>query len=99
MVRRMVMPRITAEQYWESPRKLHLVVYMAGKPQENEAGDPIIRSSMNEVAFTHEMAHQSEHEGIMTAIPTFEITKPCFSLAQVFDNLYEPPYKTALRGL
>ena len=58
---------MTAQQYEESLRKLDLVVYMFGRRVENPVDDPILRPSMNAVAKTYEMAHQSEHENIMTA--------------------------------
>ena len=61
------MPMMNAEQYEESLRKLNLVVYMFGKRVENPVDDPIIRPSMNAVAATYDLAHDPEHEEIMTA--------------------------------
>jgi len=58
---------LTAAQYEESLRRLNLTVYMFGKRIENVVDDPIIRPSMNAVAKTYDLAHQPEHEDIMTA--------------------------------
>jgi len=58
---------MTAQEYEESLRRLHLVVYMFGKQVGSVVDDPIIRPSMKAVAKTYELAHQPEHEGIMTA--------------------------------
>lgn len=61
------MAMMTAKQYEESLRKLHLKVYMFGERVENVVDNPIIRPSMNAVAWTYELAHRPEHEDIMTA--------------------------------
>ncbi len=61
------MALMTAKQYEESLRKLHLKVYMFGERVENVVDNPIIRPSMNAVAWTYELAHRPEHEDIMTA--------------------------------
>jgi 4-hydroxybutyryl-CoA dehydratase/vinylacetyl-CoA-Delta-isomerase len=58
---------MTAEAYEESLRKLNLVVYQFGRRVENVVDDPVIRPSMNAVAKTYALAHQPEHEAIMTA--------------------------------
>jgi 4-hydroxybutyryl-CoA dehydratase/vinylacetyl-CoA-Delta-isomerase len=58
---------MTARQYEESLRKLNLVVYMFGERISNPVDHPIIRPSMNAVAKTYELAHQPEHEDLMTA--------------------------------
>jgi len=58
---------MTAQEYEESLRRLHLVVYMFGKKVGNVVDDPIIRPSMKAVAKTYELAHRPEHEAIMTA--------------------------------
>jgi len=59
---------MTSEQYEASLRKLNLTVYLAGKRVENVVDHPMIRPSMNAVAKTYELAHQSEFESIMTAV-------------------------------
>src|SRR6056297_581030 len=59
---------MTGEQYEESLRKLNLVVYMFGERVENPVDNPIIRPSMNAVKKTYELAHQPEHEDLMSAI-------------------------------
>ncbi len=61
------MTMMTAKQYEESLKKLNLVAYMFGKRLENIVEDPIIRPSMNAVAKTYELAHQSKYKDIMTA--------------------------------
>jgi 4-hydroxybutyryl-CoA dehydratase/vinylacetyl-CoA-Delta-isomerase len=58
---------MTARQYEESLRKLNMVVYMFGERISNPVDHPIIRPSMNAVAKTYELAHQPEHEDLMTA--------------------------------
>ena len=60
------MALMTAEQYEESLRKLNLVVHQFGRRVKNVVDDPIIRPSMNAVAKTYELAHNPEHEDIMT---------------------------------
>ncbi len=62
------MTMMTAEQYKESLRKLHLEVYMFGEKLETVVDNPIIRPSMNAVAKTYELAHHPEYEEIMTAV-------------------------------
>jgi len=61
------MAMMTAAQYEDSLRKLNLVVYMFGKRLKNVVDDPIIRPSMQAVARTYALAHDPEHEDIMTA--------------------------------
>ncbi len=61
------MPMMTPEQYEESLRRLHLVVYMFGKRLENVVDDPIIRPSMNAVKKTYELAQLPEYQDIMVA--------------------------------
>ncbi|MBU1169753.1 MAG: 4-hydroxyphenylacetate 3-hydroxylase family protein [Proteobacteria bacterium] len=59
---------MTPKQYEESLRKLNLVVYMFGKRVKNVVDDPIIRPSMNAVAYTYKLAGDPEYQDIMTAI-------------------------------
>lgn len=61
------MPMKTPEQYEESLRKLNLKVYLLGERVENPVDDPIIRPSMNSVKMTYGLAHELEHEDLMTA--------------------------------
>jgi len=58
---------MTAEAYEESLRKLNLTVYLFGEKLDNVVDNPIIRPSMNAVAKTYDLAHQPEHEDLMTA--------------------------------
>lgn len=57
----------TAQQYEESLRKLKLKVYLMGEKIENPVDHPIIRPSMNSVKMTYALAHDPEHEDLMTA--------------------------------
>lgn len=57
----------TPQEYIESLRKLHLVVYLFGKRIENVVDDPIIRPSLNAVALTYGMALSPKFEDLMTA--------------------------------
>lgn len=57
----------TAEQYEESLRKLNLKVYLLGELVKNPVDNPIIRPSMNSVKMTYALAHEPEHEDLMTA--------------------------------
>lgn len=59
---------MTAQQYEESLRKLNFVIYMFGERVANPVDNHIIRPSMNAVAKTYELAHQPEHEDLMTAV-------------------------------
>lgn len=61
------MSMMTGKEYEKSLRKLHLKVYMFGERVENVVDNPIIRPSMNAVAWTYELAHRPEYEDIMTA--------------------------------
>ncbi len=58
---------MTPKEYEESLRKLNLVVYMFGKRIENVVDDPIIRPSMNAVAYTYKLAADPQYRDIMTA--------------------------------
>ncbi|OPY88723.1 MAG: 4-hydroxybutyryl-CoA dehydratase/vinylacetyl-CoA-Delta-isomerase [Smithella sp. PtaU1.Bin162] len=57
----------TAAQYEESLRKLKLKVYLMGERIVNPVDHPIIRPSMNSVKMTYALAHDPEHEDLMTA--------------------------------
>jgi len=58
---------MTAAQYEKSLRRLKPVAYLFGKRIENVVDDAIIRPSMNAVAKTYALAHETEHIDIMTA--------------------------------
>jgi 4-hydroxybutyryl-CoA dehydratase / vinylacetyl-CoA-Delta-isomerase len=57
----------TAEQYEESLRKLNLKVYLLGEVVSCPVDHPIIRPSMNSVKMTYALAHEPQHEDLMTA--------------------------------
>src|SRR5574341_1302031 len=61
------MPMMNAQQYEESLRGLHLVVYLFGEHIQTPVDHPIIRPSMKAVGLTYDLAHQPEYEAIMTA--------------------------------
>ncbi len=61
------MPLKTAEQYEESLRKMNLKVYLLGELVKSPVDHPIIRPSMNSVKMTYALAHNPEHEDLMTA--------------------------------
>ena len=57
----------TPQEYVESLRRLHLVVYMFGKRLENVVDDPVIMPSLNAVSMTYSLALDPEFETVMTA--------------------------------
>ena len=61
------MALMNKEQYIESLRNLDIKVYLFGELLENFVDNPIIRPSINSVAMTYELAHDPEHEDLMTA--------------------------------
>jgi 4-hydroxybutyryl-CoA dehydratase / vinylacetyl-CoA-Delta-isomerase len=61
------MPLKTAAQYEESLRILKLKVYLMGEQIKNPVDHPIIRPSMNSVKMTYALAHDLQHEDLMTA--------------------------------
>ena len=58
---------MTGAQYIESLRKLGTQVYLFGEKEANWVDHPIIRPSINCVAITYDLAHDPEHEDLMTA--------------------------------
>ena len=61
------MALMTGAEYIESLRKLNTQVYMFGQKVENWVDHPIIKPSINCVAMTYELAHDPQHEDLMTA--------------------------------
>ena len=61
------MALMTGDQYIESLRKLKTQVYLFGKKEDNWIDHAIIRPSINCVAMTYDLAHESEYEDLMTA--------------------------------
>jgi len=61
------MALMNGEQYIESLRKLDTQVYLFGRKEPNWVDHPIIRPSINCVAATYDLAHDPEHEDLMTA--------------------------------
>lgn len=57
----------TGKQYIESLKELNLKVYMFGELIEDPINHPIIKPSVNSVAMTYDLAHDPEHEDLMTA--------------------------------
>jgi len=62
------MALMTGEQYLESLRKMNTKVYLMGELIENFVDHPMIRPSMNSVAATYDLAHEKEHQEVMTAV-------------------------------
>ena len=62
------MAMMNAEQYRDSlARRKPLKVYLDGKLLANPLEHPYIRTSMNSVALTYELAQDPEHKNLMTA--------------------------------
>lgn len=61
------MALMNGEQYIDSLRKLNTKVYIGGELIENFVDHPMIRPSINSVAMTYELAHDTEYEDLMTA--------------------------------
>jgi len=61
------MALMTGEQYIDSLRKLGTQVYLFGRKEPNWVDHPMIRPSINCVAATYDLAHDPEHEDLMTA--------------------------------
>ena len=57
----------TSEEYLESLRRLKPRVYLFGEQVKNVVDHPIIRPSINSVAKTYELAHDSRYSELMTA--------------------------------
>ncbi|MCJ7817511.1 MAG: 4-hydroxybutyryl-CoA dehydratase, partial [Candidatus Thorarchaeota archaeon] len=58
---------MTGDQYIESLRKRGpLTIYLLGEKVENPTEHPIIRASINSVALTYDLAHNSDYSDLMT---------------------------------
>ena len=57
---------MTGEQYLESLRKLHPVVYVFGEKVEDVTQNPTLRPSINSVKMTYDLAEMPEYEKLMT---------------------------------
>ena len=62
------MALMTGEQYIQSLKKMNTKVYLMGELVENFIEHPMIRPSINSVAATYDLAHEEEHQNVMTAI-------------------------------
>lgn len=80
---------MTGAQYIESLRKLDTRVYMFGEKVDNWVDHPIIRPSINCLAMTYELAHDSQYEDLMTAKSnlTGEVVNRFSHLHQSTDDL------------
>jgi 4-hydroxybutyryl-CoA dehydratase/vinylacetyl-CoA-Delta-isomerase len=84
------MTLMTGEDYIQSLKKRKpLTVYMLGEKIENPINHPIIRASINSVALTYDLVHESEHRDLMTAksIVTGETINRFCHLHQSVDDL------------
>lgn len=62
------MALMTGEEYIESLRKRGpLAIYMLGEKIKNPVDHPIIRTSINTIALTYDLAHDPNHKELMTA--------------------------------
>jgi 4-hydroxybutyryl-CoA dehydratase/vinylacetyl-CoA-Delta-isomerase len=61
------MALMNGKQYEDSLRKMKFNVYLMGEKVDNPVDHPIIRPSMNSVKMTYELAHDPQHEDLMTA--------------------------------
>jgi 4-hydroxybutyryl-CoA dehydratase/vinylacetyl-CoA-Delta-isomerase len=59
---------VTKEDYVQSLKDLHHVVYYNGKRVEDVTEHPALRPHINSAALTYELALRPEHEALMTAI-------------------------------
>lgn len=62
------MPLKTPEQYVDSLRQLKIRAYVGGERVASVVDHPAIAPHINTVAKTYELAHQTEHREVMTAI-------------------------------
>ncbi len=62
------MALMNGQEYISSIRQMNIKVYMFGELIENPVDHPIIRPSVNSVAMTYDLAHDPEHEDLMTAV-------------------------------
>ncbi len=58
---------ITKEDYLQSLKDLHHVVYYNGKSVDDVTEHPGLRPHVNSAALTYELALRPEHEDLMTA--------------------------------
>jgi len=57
---------MTGKQYVDSIRAMNMEIYMFGEKITSSADSPLLRPSLNSVTATYDMAHQPEHEDLMT---------------------------------
>ena len=58
---------MNAQQYKDSLRKLHPIIYCNGRKIENVVDDPMTAPHVNSAALTYELAFDPEYEDLMTA--------------------------------
>src|SRR5262245_16997972 len=63
-----LMPLKTPEEYVESLRQLKLRAYISGERVDSVVDSPLVAPHINTVAKTYELAHQPEHQDVMTAV-------------------------------
>ena len=61
----------TAEEYFDSLRKLKRKVYLLGEELEEVVDHPMIRPSLNAVAKTYELAGDPQYRELFTAESIF----------------------------
>lgn len=79
------MPLKTPREYVESLRALKISAYIGGERVENVVDHPAVAPHVNTVAKTYQLAHEAEHEAVMTA--TSHITgRKIHRYTHVFQN-------------
>jgi 4-hydroxybutyryl-CoA dehydratase/vinylacetyl-CoA-Delta-isomerase len=58
----------TKQEYIDALKKMNTKVYFKGELLENIVGHPLIQPHINAVAMTYEMAHDPEHEDLVSAV-------------------------------
>ncbi|MFZ7102532.1 MAG: 4-hydroxyphenylacetate 3-hydroxylase family protein [Peptococcaceae bacterium] len=90
----------TKEDYVKSLRAMDFKLYLFGEKVENIVDNPIVRPSMNSVAMTYELAHDSRYEDLMTATSSLtgrKINRFCH-LHQSHDDLVKKVKMLRLLG-
>lgn len=94
------MPLKTKENYIDSLKSMNFKLYIFGERVENIVDHPMVRPSMNAVAMTYELAHDSRYEDLMTATSSLtgkKINRFCH-LHQSHDDLIKKVKMLRLLG-
>jgi len=61
------MALMTGKQYIDSLKRMKPTVYLFGEKLENPCDHPFVRPSQNAIALTYDLAHDPEHQDLLTA--------------------------------